>query len=264
MKTIVINNQKGGVGKTMLAVHLAWYLAEQMMDDGKEAKVLFIDLDGQGNGGTALENERQSGNSADLFEATRQLPLPVGSGISVMSQDARLHSVEMSSVPQAIRKFRSFQNEKGGYDYCVVDTPPTWGARNFTALAITDFLISPVEMKEFALGGIKNLLASVEAVETRAREGRKVANLGFLPSRFNSHSAEERQKLQATLDAVGTKLMFPGVIKLRDSYEIALANRVPVWKLPSSSGAKVAAAEIKQILKTIASRMEPAKVEEMA
>ncbi len=146
----------------------------------------------------------------------------------------------------------------------MIDTPPTWGARNFTALAITDFLISPVEMKEFALDGIKNLLASVEAVETRAREGRKVANLGFLPSRFNSHSAEERQKLQATLDAVGTRLMFPGVIKLRDSYEIALANRVPVWKLPSSSGAKIAAAEIKQILKTIASRMEPAKVEEMA
>ncbi len=112
MKTIVINNQKGGVGKTMLAVHLAWYLAEQELEDGKEAKVLFIDLDGQGNGGTALENERQSGKSADLFEATRQLPLPVGSGISVMSQDARLHSVEMSSVPQAIRKFRSSRTRR--------------------------------------------------------------------------------------------------------------------------------------------------------
>ena len=29
MKTIVVNNQKGGVGKTMLAIHLAWFLAEE-------------------------------------------------------------------------------------------------------------------------------------------------------------------------------------------------------------------------------------------
>lgn len=40
MQTIVINNQKGGVGKTMLAVHLAWFLAE----DG--ARLLFVGLDG--------------------------------------------------------------------------------------------------------------------------------------------------------------------------------------------------------------------------
>ncbi len=38
MKTIVINNQKGGVGKTTLAVHLAWYLAEA----GR--RVLILDL----------------------------------------------------------------------------------------------------------------------------------------------------------------------------------------------------------------------------
>ncbi|MFD2427305.1 ParA family protein [Sphingobium scionense] len=48
MQTIVINNRKGGVGKTMLATHLAWFLAE----DG--ARVLFIDLDAQGNGSRTL------------------------------------------------------------------------------------------------------------------------------------------------------------------------------------------------------------------
>ncbi|AZS19466.1 ParA family protein (plasmid) [Caulobacter sp. FWC26] len=42
MKTIVVNNQKGGVGKTMLAIHLAWFLAEEAA-----TRVLFIDLDPQ-------------------------------------------------------------------------------------------------------------------------------------------------------------------------------------------------------------------------
>ncbi|WP_244439273.1 ParA family protein, partial [Bradyrhizobium genomosp. III] len=38
MKTIVINNQKGGVGKTTLAVHLAWFMAETNL------RVLVIDV----------------------------------------------------------------------------------------------------------------------------------------------------------------------------------------------------------------------------
>lgn len=46
MQTIVINNQKGGVGKTLFSVHLAWFLAEL------KASVLFIDLDGQANSST--------------------------------------------------------------------------------------------------------------------------------------------------------------------------------------------------------------------
>ena len=43
MKTLTIANQKGGVGKTTLGLHLAFNLLEQ------GNRVLFIDLDPQGN-----------------------------------------------------------------------------------------------------------------------------------------------------------------------------------------------------------------------
>ena len=59
MRSIVVNNQKGGVGKTMLAVHLAWFLAEE-----HGARVLFIDLDPQGNASYTLAGERVGGSSS--------------------------------------------------------------------------------------------------------------------------------------------------------------------------------------------------------
>ncbi len=153
MKTIVINNQKGGVGKTMLAVHLAWYLAEQKTENDRSTRVLVIDLDGQGNASKVLSGEHEAGAAADLFDPAKELPASAVSGISVMAMDERIHGIEMASVPRAIRRFQAFD----GYDYCVIDTPPTWGARNFTALAISDYLISPIEMKDFAMDGVRAL-----------------------------------------------------------------------------------------------------------
>lgn len=43
MKVLVVNNQKGGVGKSTIAVHLAWYFAELGQ------RVLFVDLEGLSN-----------------------------------------------------------------------------------------------------------------------------------------------------------------------------------------------------------------------
>ena len=62
MKTITISNQKGGVGKSTFAVHLAFHLAD------KGFKVLFYDLDGQGNSSSTLEKKRDvEYEAADLF-----------------------------------------------------------------------------------------------------------------------------------------------------------------------------------------------------
>nr|WP_277349456.1 ParA family protein [Sphingobium sp. TB-6] len=50
MKTIAVNIEKGGAGKTTIACHLAWHLA----DAGH--RVLVLDLDRQCNASTALRD----------------------------------------------------------------------------------------------------------------------------------------------------------------------------------------------------------------
>ncbi|MEY9424253.1 cellulose biosynthesis protein BcsQ [Bradyrhizobium japonicum] len=62
MKTIVINNQKGGGGKTTLAVHLAWFMAEA------DLRVLVIDVDAQSNASDTLRHYAGSTLAADLFK----------------------------------------------------------------------------------------------------------------------------------------------------------------------------------------------------
>ena len=62
MKTIVVSLLKGGVGKTFLATHLAWYLAEP-----PERRVAFVDLDPQGSSTRRLGSERQGGFAAECL-----------------------------------------------------------------------------------------------------------------------------------------------------------------------------------------------------
>ncbi|WP_010188950.1 ParA family protein [Sphingomonas sp. PAMC 26605] len=254
MQTIVINNQKGGVGKTMLAVHLAWFLAES------DARVLFVDLDGQGNGSSVLSAERQAYPAADLFEANASIAIEGEPGITVLSRDTRLHIIELAQVPVMLRHFATLNPH---FDYCVIDTPPNWGARNFAAMAVCDFLLSPIELKDFAIEGVGQLLQSILAVQEKGRGGRKINFLGLVASRFNSHSPRERTNLEALVSKIGTKMMFPGVITARDGYEQAMSDRKPVWAI-KSSGATVAAAEMRKILGEVRKRVVAAAEKETA
>lgn len=254
MKTIVINNQKGGVGKTMLAVHLAWFLAEG------GARVLVVDLDGQGNASTVLQRERRGFAAAELFQKKALPTLESAEGITLLPRDERLHGIELSHVPVMLKHFPELA---GVFDFCVIDTPPTWGARNFAALAVCDHLLSPIELKEFAIEGVGHLIQSILTVQEKGRGGRKIDFLGLVASRFNSHSPRERGNLEALVKKIGPKMMFPGVVTARDSYEQAMSDRVPVWSLKSQGG-KVAAAELRKILGHVRERVTTKAVKETA
>ncbi len=252
MRTLVVNNQKGGVGKTLLAVHAAWRLAE----DG--ARVAAVDLDPQANASFTLSQSRSGGPSQALFTAEGpRVEIGSSSGLILFAADRSLDEVE-HRLTEAVLAFRNnFKKLAERFDYVVIDTPPTWSGRNYAALMVGSTLVAPIDLETYALQGVKQLLAQKAAVERQGRGGRPLDFLGLLPSRFLSTSPRQRANLEALLRQEGSRLMFPdrGVLTQRQGYAEALDVKQPVWTLKKSAAQK-AGAEIRRVLDTIKLRLD--------
>ena len=245
-----MNNQKGGVGKTMLSVHAAWSLAES------GARVLAIDLDPQGNASYTLADAGQAVASSDLFFSD-VAGIEGRAGLMLLAADRRLDGVDADLAASVLRFRENYTGLSQRFDYAVIDTPPTWSGRNYAALMVATTLVSPIDLETYALQGVKQLWAQKTAVEKAARRGRPIDFLGLLPSRFQSNSPRQRANLEALLTAQGPQLLFPGqaVLTQRQGYAEALDLKAPVWTIRKSA-AQEAGREIRGVLSTIKARLD--------
>jgi hypothetical protein len=128
MNTIVINNQKGGVGKTTLAVHLAWFMAEA----GR--RVLMIDVDAQGNATDTLKHHAGSTTAAELFKPATQIVSGGNNGITLAPADSSLTDVDRGNAAAIMTPKQNLANANEQFDICVIDTPPSLGLRSVACL----------------------------------------------------------------------------------------------------------------------------------
>lgn len=164
-KIIAISNQKGGVGKTTTAVHLAAGLALS------HYKVLLIDIDMQGNAGRALgfEDTYQHQSIYDVLVGRKDikefiLPTSIEGLYFVPS------SQDLANADQALATVRTNRDcrlkeglapIKDKFDYIIIDCPPSFGIVNRNVLTAADSVIIPVPPEFFALQGLTQLLASI-------------------------------------------------------------------------------------------------------
>ncbi len=183
MKTLVLCNQKGGVGKSAVATLLAHHCAE------RGRRVLAIDLDHQGNLSKPLRMSGRTTASAFTAAAVLTSPAPAlpDKPFVLVPSDRALLGLERQPdlhTPFA-RNFRTFLSRAdAAFDVCVIDTNPNPDIRVIAALASADLVLSPIQLNQEAMDGVSGLLnhERVGLRKIRAVLNSKLTLIGLLPT----------------------------------------------------------------------------------
>lgn len=204
MKTIAVYHNKGGVGKTTVAVNLAAALSK------KGKRVLLIDIDSQANTTFATglikfqfdeDDDLREQNISCLLESSDFNFIP-----EIMRQSHFFNNPEIDVVPSHInlinkqdtltrilvsksRLILKLKNVENNYDVVIIDTPPSRDYYAEVALIASDYLIIPSDLKPFANQGlptVKNFLKQIN--EFRELMGKlPIKIIGVLASKISTN-----------------------------------------------------------------------------
>ena len=260
MPTIVLLNQKGGVGKTSTCHHVAGALAVA----GR--KVLLVDVDPQASltqgfwGPAATRQLPLAATIAAVLAGDEPFPdqiiKPTGiTGIDLVPGSR--HAVEYNvpaphRVDPAVQgALHDFLAEVGGrYDQVIIDCPPNLHLCSWAALVAADYLIVPLQPEDYGAQGIIDVQESIERV--RGGPNPSVRTLGLLPTMVNSRLSVHRT-YEAMLREIYGMLVFETVVPLSTDFKEALGSRQPValYK-PRGAAAKAIKALVEEIDQRVA------------
>ena len=161
-RVLCVANQKGGVGKTTVALNLADAIAKAGY------RSLLVDLDPQCNATGGLGHRPlprhplvdEAGLPSGILETTNpQLNLLPGS--------RSFHDVDQSASPGTTASQRLVDKlNQGGqsYDYVLLDCPPSLGHLTRAALAASHEVIMPIQCEYFAMEGLTQMIEVIRDV----------------------------------------------------------------------------------------------------
>lgn len=205
---IAIANQKGGVGKTTLAVHLAVGTAR------RGRRVILLDLDPQGNATSWLMNgELDEGVYRLLLLNDAPVKLVHGLrswNIGLLPGNYRTGEAlqmlgavgKLDQIPQRIRPLAS------AADLVIVDMPPSRMPGFGEMLAAADWVIVPTRLERLSLEGVALLAQTIQQID-----GPRL--MGIVPNMTRARTKEHQAQMDDLLEAFGQAIWPPIPLTIR-------------------------------------------------
>ncbi|MFH1680637.1 MAG: ParA family protein [Candidatus Eisenbacteria bacterium] len=202
-KIVAIGNQKGGVGKSTLAVHLARGLAE------RGRKSLIVDLDE--NAGTT----HHFGIDGDAFYGTFELMLGAEDAEVVTMTNDPVDGVwlpehvdiipcnrKISNIDTALRDHAKMRNPHealseplralhGKYDYIFLDTAPNSNTPTVAAYKAAEYFLLAAIPDPFSIRGLNDALADIDDAQKHGNQNLILLGVVLLAVRERTRLAQE-------------------------------------------------------------------------
>lgn len=252
MRTIAFAGRKGGTGKTTSVINVAAWLAAEA-----KKRVLVADIDPQGNTTTALAVDSTGAEVWRLLvreDPLAQLIKPVRERFDLLpgGQDtarardnlAAMMGRDARSALYALRDALKSTVESLGYDYMLIDCPPSLDLIAVNAILAADELAMPVPCQFLGAEGARQFTEL--AAELTDTVGGRARLAWVIPTFYQTNTKMSNEIYQALLGAFGELVTDP----VRQTVRIAEAPQMgqTIFEYdPTGNGAKDYAAVARRI-----------------
>ncbi|HUG16219.1 MAG TPA: ParA family protein [Thermomicrobiales bacterium] len=248
MRIIAVTNNKGGVGKTTTVVNLACGLAL------RGRRVLVIDTDPQANATLALTGHTDHevtlydalvARTATACQATCPTTTP---GVELIPSTITLSAADivLAGVPGRERLLTRLLRPTNGYDYILLDSPPSLGILTVNGLAASSEVFIPVGVGTFALMGIRLLEDTIAELRDNL-ELDALAVTGAIAT-MSERTRVAQDTLQALQAHFGERLFASVIPKNKDVEEAHSRAMSVLVYAPDSRGAQAYRALTEEVI----------------